>query len=446
MKPGSLVWILIGAALLVLLASGPDLAAPVSLPGTPPPLDPTQVLKMALEAPHVIDYDGTKVITVLRGGRPETVTVTESHKRPDMMRLEFVSPEGVAGRLIVDTGREAWHYEPRLNMAFEGPTLQGGFLSRDLTLLLRNYRVRDLGTEDVIGRQTVVIVLDPKGAGVRHQLWVDRATGTVLRSEETDPARGVILSTYFSRISFSLNLPEASFQFRTPAGARVFRMFTTEGDSMSPAALEKRVRFRVLIPPVLPEGYTFHGGALSRFGSLTSVYLRYSDGGNLISFFEAPAGSIGWPAVGQPVRVGTRPGRLVDLGYFRVLIWEQRGLRMTAVGSVPTDTLIAVAGRIAASQEQALVREVSRQIEIEPATVRQLRGEGMTFPEIVRTAVLAQQLGTDLPTIARFVRGTLNARDLARQLGVRPEVLRRTVREVLFHASSIPPLLPASAR
>lgn len=358
MKPGALVWVLIGAALLVLLSSGPDLASPAG-PPAPPPLDPTKVLKMVLEAPHVIDYDGTKVITVLRGGRPETVTVTESHKRPDMMRLEFVSPEGVAGRLIVDNGGEAWHYEPRLNMAFEGPTLQAGSLSRDLTLLLRNYTVRELGTEDVIGRQAVLIVLDPKGAGVRHQLWVDRATGTVLRSEETDPARGVILSAYFSRISFSLNLPAASFQFRTPAGARVFRMFTTDGESMSPAALEKRVGFHVLTPPVLPQGYTFRGGALSRFGSLTSAYLRYSDGGNLISFFEAPAGSIGWPAVGQPVRIGSQPGRLVDLGYLRVLIWEQRGLRMTAVGSVPTDTLIAVAGRIAASRERALVPEVS---------------------------------------------------------------------------------------
>jgi outer membrane lipoprotein-sorting protein len=447
MRPVPVIRILVGAAVLVLLGARTDLATP----GTPAALSPapmgaTRILEMALASPRLIDYEGTKVIASLRGGRSETVTVAESHKRPDMTRLEYLSPEDVAGRLIVDNGSVAWHYEPRLNLAFEGPTMQSGLLSRDLTLLLRNYTIADRGLEDVIGRSAHVLILEPRGGGVRRQLWVDRATGTVLRSEERDPIRGVVLSTHFSRISFSLNLPEASFQFRKPGGARILTMFTTDADSMSPAALEDRVHFPVLIPPVLPEGYTFRGGAVSRFGSLTSVYLRYSDGGNLISFFEAPAGSIGWPAFGQPIRVGTQRGRFVDLGYFRVLIWEQRGLRVTAVGTIPTETLIQVAGQVVAGREQALVHDISQKIDVEPATVRQLRGEGLTFPEITRTVVLAQHLGTDLPTTVRFVRGTLNATDLAGRLGMRPEVLRRAVAEVFSHAQTIPALLPGSAR
>lgn len=428
------------AAGLVLLAAGVNLAAPLPIP----PVSPERVLALALEAPRLIDYEGTKVITALRNGRLETVTVAESHKRPNMLRLEYLSPEGVAGRLIVDNGTSAWHYEPRVNMAFEEETLQGALLSRDRTLLRRNYTLTALGTDEVIGRQAYLIALDPKGAGVSRQLWVDRATGTVLRSEERDPSRGVVLSTYFTRISFSLNLPEAYFQFRMPAGAHVFTMRTTEGGSMSPADLERRVQFPILIPPVLPEGYTFRGGEVSRFGSLTSVYLRYSDGGNLISFFEAPAGSIGWPAFGQPVRVEAQPGRFIDLGYLRVLIWEQRGLRVTAVGTAPTVTLIAVASQIAAGREQALIRAVSHRAESDPATVRQLRGEGLTFPEITRTLVLAQRLGTNLPTTVRFVRGTLTLEDLARQLGMRPDVLRQTVRDAKAHASALSPVTPAA--
>jgi len=433
------VWQALALAVgLVLLAAGVNLAAPL------PPVSPERVLGMALEAPRLIDYEGTKVITVLRNGRMETVTVAESHKRPNMLRLEYLSPEDVAGRLIVDNGTSAWHYEPRVNMAFEEPTLQGALLSRDQTLLRRNYTLTALGTDEVIGRQAYVIALDPKGAGVHRQLWVDRATGTVLRSEERDPSRGVVLSTYFSRISFSLNQPEAFFQFRMPAGAHAVTLRTTEAESMSPADLERRVRFPVLIPPVLPEGYTFRGGAVSHFGSLTSVYLRYSDGGNLISFFEAPAGSIGWPAFGRPVRVEAQPGRFIDLGYFRVLIWEQRGLRVTAVGTTPTETLITVASQIAVGREQALVRAVSRRAEIDPGTVRRLRGEGLTFPEITRTLVLAQVLGTDLPTTVRFVKGTLTLRGLAQQMGVRPEVLRQTVRDATARASTLSPVTPAA--
>jgi outer membrane lipoprotein-sorting protein len=405
-----------------------------------------QVLEMALAAPRLIDYEGTKVITVLRNGRTETVTVAESHKRPDMMRLEYLSPEGVAGRIIVDNGRVAWHYEPRLNMAFKDDTLQRGLLGRDLTLLFRNYRVSVLGTDEVIGRQAYVIALDPKGPGVRRELWVDRATGTVLRSEERDPGRGVVLSSYFSRISFSLNLPEAYFRYRVPAGARVFTLRGTEDQSLSPAALARRVRFPVLIPPVLPEGYTFRGGGISRFGSLTSVYLRYSDGDNAISFFEAPAGSIGWPAFGNPVRVNGQPGRYIDLGYFRVLIWEQEGLRLTAVGTAPSETLLTVASQIAAGQEDGLVAEIASRTGGDPATIRHLRGEGMTFPEIVRTLVLSRHLGTDLPTAVRFVRGSLTVADLARELRMRPEVLKQVVQEASARAARMTPLVsPALA-
>jgi outer membrane lipoprotein-sorting protein len=406
-------------------------------------LTPAQILQLALDAPRLVDYEGTKVITALRGGQLETITVAESHKRPDAMRLEYLSPENLAGRVIVDNGTVTWHYEPRLNMVFEGPSLEGGTLSRDLTMLLRNHRVKALGVEDVIGRQAYVIVLDPIKPGVQRQLWVDRATGTVLRSEERDPTRGVVLSTYFSRISFSLNLPDAYFQFRAPAGARVFKMFTTEAGSMSPAVLQARVRFPVLIPPVLPEGYTFRGGALSRFGSLESVFLRYSNGGNLISFFEAPAGSIGWPTAGQAIQVEGQPARLVDLGYFRVLIWEQRGLRVTAVATVPTETLITVASQIAMGREQALVEDVAARTRSDPATVRKLRGEGLTFPEVARAIVLSQRLGVDLTTSVRFIRGSITVNDLAARLRSTPDSLRRTVEQAAVDTSGLPALSTA---
>mgnify|MGYP006268049285 CR=1 FL=1 len=52
-----------------------------------------------------------------------------------------------------------------------------------------DYDVVLLGTDEVIGRQAYVIALDPNGSGVLRQLWVDRATGTVLRGEDRDRAR-----------------------------------------------------------------------------------------------------------------------------------------------------------------------------------------------------------------------------------------------------------------
>ena len=438
-------------AALVLLIAGAALGAPFT-PSAPPasstssaaPPAPRAILRMALEAPQLIDYEGTKIITALRNGRMETVTVAESHKRPNLLRLEYLSPEDVAGRVIIDDGAAARHYEPGLNMLFEDRSLQDPSAAANLTLLTRNYDIVVLGTDEVIGRQAYVLSLTPHGTGVHRQLWVDRLTGTVLRSEERDASRGLVLTTYFSRISFSLNLPEAYFRYRPPAGTRVVALQTAAGGTLNPAELQQQVGFPVLVPPALPEGYTFRGGSVSRFGSLVSAYLRYSDGGNIISFFEAPAGSIGWPTIGVPVRVRSQPGRFVDLGYFRVLIWEQRGLRITAVGTAPSETLMLVAGQLIAGREQALVTDVSHRAETDPATVRRLRSEGLTFPEIARTFAISHALGTSVDTTVRFVHGNLSISDLARQLGMQPDALRAAVRRAVDTAS-MTPALPASA-
>ena len=436
-------------AALVLLIAGAALGAPFTPTAPPTPAAsatpaPRAILKMALDAPRLIDYEGTKIITALRNGRMETVTVAESHKRPNLLRLEYLSPEDVAGRVIIDDGTTARHYEPALNMLFEDRSIQDAGGPAALTLLTRNYEIVLLGTDEVIGRQAYVLSLTPHAAGVQRQLWVDRLTGTVLRAEDRDASRGLVLTTYFSRISFSLNLPAAYFRSRPPAGARTVSLQTLGGGTLNPAELQAQVGFPVLVPPALPEGYTFRGGAVSRFGSLVSAYLRYSDGGNIISFFEARAGSIGWPTAGVPVRVQSQPGRFIDLGYFRVLIWEQRGLRITAVGTAPSDTLMLVAGQVIAGREQALVTDVSQRTAADPETVRRLRGQGLTFPEIARTFAISHALGTNIDTTVRFVHGSLTITDLAAQLGMRPDALRAAVRRAVDTAS-MTPTLPAAA-
>jgi outer membrane lipoprotein-sorting protein len=447
--------VLTALAVLALAAAGAAGGAPSAAPApaAPAAAGPSSaaappsaraILQMALDAPKLIDYEGTKIITALRNGQMETVTVAESHKRPNFLRLEYLSPEDVAGRVIVDDGTVAVHYEPALNMLFEDHTIQDPAGSASLTLLTRNYDIVLLGTDEVIGRQTYVLSLTPHGTGVQRQLWVDRLTGTVLRSEDRDASRGRVLTTYFSRISFSLNLPQAYFRYRPPAGARLVSLQTVAGGTLDPAQLQQQVGFPVLVPPALPEGYTFRGGAVSRFGSLVSAYLRYSDGGNIISFFEAPAGSIGWPSIGIPVRVQAQPGRFIDLGYFRVLIWEQRGLRITAVATAPSDTLMLVAGQLIAGREQALVSDVSQRTASDPALVQRLRGQGLTFPEIARVLAISHALGTNVDTSVRFVHGALSVNDLAAQLHMEPAVLRSAVRRAVETASMTPPLSSSS--
>ncbi len=306
------------------------------------------VLYSALVAPALIDYEGTKLISTRRGGRVETVVVLEAHKRPNQTRLEFLSPESLAGRLVVDSGVEAWHYEPSLHTVFQGPTLAPtGRPAEQLRALQAAYRLVLVGTEEVIGRPTFVLALEGR-SGDRRLLWIDQATGVPLRVEERSGAESVY-TAYFTRVSFSLNLPPALFRFRAPAGARTFALFAAEDEGMTLEEVQRAVGFRVRTPGTLPPGVRFDRAQTVRYGPLVAAALRYTDGTAPISVFQVSARRVdgrAWEAVGEAVTAGGVSLRLVELGDIRVLTWEEGGLRLVVVGARPRAVLLALAARL----------------------------------------------------------------------------------------------------
>jgi outer membrane lipoprotein-sorting protein len=333
-------------ALAVLLATVGPTASQGASPGQR--LDGVtleQVLRSAALAPQIVDYEGTKILSVLRGAEMETVTVNEAHKRPARTRLDFLSPEGVAGRILIDDGLQAWHYEPRLHMVFVGPTL-GPMPDAPISFPLERYRVRTLGWEEVIGRPTAVVSLWPRVGGRERRLWLDRATGVALRVEERDPSDGLVLTAYFTRISFGLNLPPALFQPRRPAGARVITQAGPVGPLVPLAVLARDVRFPVLAPPTLPGGFTLLGGMSVRDGPVLAAHLQYSDGTRVVSLFMAPAGRLGPPGRGEAVPALGTSARTVVAGSMRLLLWDGSRTRLTLVGPLPLAEAVALASAI----------------------------------------------------------------------------------------------------
>ncbi|MGH2399197.1 MAG: LolA family protein, partial [bacterium] len=241
---------LLFAAVLVMTMTAPAPGAVLFEARTPASApDAASVLKTMLAAPALIDYEGTKVISTVRGARAETVTILEAYKRLGRLRLEFLSPESVSGRLIVDDGAETWQYEPSMHLVIRGPSfVQGTGSPERAEDILRRYTVSVLGREAVIGRDTAVLALAPGTGGSNRRLWVDQATGVVLRTEERDAAGEIVYVSYFSRISYSLNLPPALFTFRRPAGAKVLS-FHVSGNRVSTA---DELRRAAGIPVVAP--------------------------------------------------------------------------------------------------------------------------------------------------------------------------------------------------
>ncbi len=308
-----------------------------------------QVVRHALLAAKTVDYEGTKVLSVLRGPLMETVTVSEAHKRPNRTRLEFLSPEGVAGRIVVDDGVQTWHYEPRLHTVIQGPSLGAPVETppdRSDRWLAR-HAVRLLGMEEVIGRQTVVLSAQPREGRGERRLWIDRTTGIALRSEDRDPTDGLVATTYFTRISFGLNVPAALFQPRIPAGARVISPVEPSRQLTTVSALEGAVGFRIAVPETLPGGFILQGGEPLAGGPVVAAHLRYSDGARVLALFVAPARRMGAPGRGAVVPSLGAQARAIGWGATRMVQWESRGTRFALVGQVPLADLVAVAAAIA---------------------------------------------------------------------------------------------------
>ncbi len=306
-----------------------------------------QVARHAIIAAQIVDYEGTKVLSVLRGQTMETVTVSEAHKRPNRMRLEFLSPEGVAGRLVVDDGVQTWHYEPRLHVVIQGPTL-GAPVEGPFDRLLERYAISLLSLEEVIGRQTAVLSLKPRGGRGERRLWIDRTTGVALRTEERDPDDGLVATTYFTRISYGLNFPDALFRPRIPAGARVVSPVEPASPLLSVPRLQQVVGFAINAPQTLPGGFALVGGEPVHGGPLRAAYLRYTDGARALGLFIAPTARLGPPGRGAAVPALGGEARAIGWGQTRLVQWEARGMRLTLIGPLPLADLVQIARSISA--------------------------------------------------------------------------------------------------
>ncbi|MBM3469788.1 MAG: hypothetical protein FJX73_03235 [Armatimonadetes bacterium] len=324
-------------------------AAPALSQGSPEPLldgvTLQEVARHAAIASQIVDYEGTKVLSVLRGEAMETVTLIETRKRPGRTRLEFLSPEGVAGRLVVDDGLQTWHYEPRLHTVFQGPSLAPptdappvGWLSE--------YHLRLLGVEDVIGRRTAVLSLRPRSGQGERRLWIDRTTGVALRAEERDPSDGPVMVAYFTRISFGLNVPSALFHMRPPAGARIIGQGGPVGPLLALPDLERAVGFALSVPRTLPGGYSLRGGTPVRHGPLLTASLDYSDGSRSLVLFVVPAGRARPPGRGEAVPVLGPGARAFGAGAIRIVTWENQGRQLALAGALPMMDLTGVAAVI----------------------------------------------------------------------------------------------------
>ncbi|MCS7236605.1 MAG: hypothetical protein RMM30_11620 [Armatimonadota bacterium] len=342
---------------------------------------PVEVLRKAAEAPLRTDYEAVQVLTVPRAEGAETVRVVVWHRRPHSYRMEFLAPRRLAGRLLVDDGQFSWHYEPSLHLLIRGPSLALG-VPPLAGAVARGAAVRLLGMDVVAGRPAYLVAVLPASGGPTRRLWVDRATGLVLKSEAWDSERGVYLTNTVIRVGFG-TVPEELFRVPRYRGARTVEL---SGLPLKPDRLSQLARaagFPVFAPSEVPEGFRYRGGGVAAFGGSRAVLLQYADGVTIVSLFQAPADRAASPPGGVAFRVGPVLARSYAAGLYRVLVWERRGVRFGAVGDAPVAVLrqFVVATDPDPSVEARRVAEVARKLGVPADRVADLRDQGLGFAQ-----------------------------------------------------------------
>jgi hypothetical protein len=212
----------------------------------------------------------------------------------------------------------------------------------------KHYKLAFAKGPEIAGRSTdVVTATDPKTKTARLKVYVDRATGVMLRREVLDHRGKEVRSVGFAEV-------------KKLGGARSTPPKTPKAENAAPVKLVS-----------IPKGYD----APARIGTryvLVGRYLRddgtvqlyYSDGLFGISLFEQ-RGELDWnglPRGGGGVEVGDDRGRNYEVAGGTVLVWEHDDLTLTAVSDVTRgdlQTFAAAFGRQSGDDGGGVVDDIA---------------------------------------------------------------------------------------
>jgi sigma-E factor negative regulatory protein RseB len=300
------------ALAIIALAGMVTHGAPTSVAQQTAPVG-LELLRRARQAEVVHSYRGVRVTRTFLPGSAMTATAHVLHRRPATTRTEYLSPPALAGTVVLQIGSDRWHRsssDQRWRHAPAAPEFDS------LDLLERNYDLRVGAGSLVANRECQLLFISPKHDGnPSKRMWLDRDTGLILRSELLNWRQDDISVSSFERLE--VDPPFSADETRS---------------LLPPRAVESPDRgalaFKPLFPRYVPAGYVFTGLTVVPLHGERAAHLRYSDGLNTISLFQAPAAAFALRS----------PRRSRELSYAVVFTWQRGPMSYALMGDIrPTE-------------------------------------------------------------------------------------------------------------
>ncbi len=267
------------------------------------------LMRLSEQAERSHSYRGERITRMFFRNQVVDAVAQVYHQKPDTTRTEYIAPPAMAGTVILQIGAERWRRDPRDGHWWR---MTPAPEARGLDLLRRNYDLRVAPAPPVANRPCHLLLLTPRHAGnPSKRMWVDQATGVVLRTELLNWHQQSISSSAFREIEVDPAPSARPDLLHPPARA---------GGEAGLAALA----FAPVYPRYLPAGYVFSGTDLVNLGPHRGAHLRYSDGLNSISLFQAPAQAFG----------DMQPFESEQWWFAQVLTWRRGDLAYAVVGDI----------------------------------------------------------------------------------------------------------------
>lgn len=313
-------------------------------PVAPARASPAAPLIRAARAATDVAYRGEQLVATHLGGGVQVTLVRVEHDPQGWTRLEY-RPVGTARRWVVlRRAHEVIRYDPatrRGTWSFRDPTeqLDDDFATGHLPLLQDNYTVVR-GTATLLGRPVDRIELRPRsGDRPTRRIDVDQATGLALRSERVSPDGRLVQLTAF----LSLELLPAGWAARIGPPPDVHLKRRPAARAVTPDEASTRLG-RPSVVVATPRGFRRVADYLLD-GPRPTWQTLYSDGASTLLVSREPGVSPRPPAGSRRLDRAGGTVWMHDIGLQRLVHWAYGGWRLTMVGEVTADSLLAAAER-----------------------------------------------------------------------------------------------------
>lgn len=281
------------------------------------------ILVKAIRKANEQRYTGTRLVQFKRGPNLESHQeyIVRDGKR---VRIEFPSDSPMAGQIIVEDGRDRYHYLPESNLIRVLPPRREEAY-RHLLWMLRGPRGREFsfnvaGPSRVASYRVTQVVAKDDDGNVIQRLYIEPGTGIVLKRILYDPLGTEVGGYYFTEIDLTPRISNDVFRI-VRRGAKYER----PEDKLVSLAKENGFLYRLL--PV-KSGYRLEDTwAFRPMGVSTLMQIYSSDHGRL-SLFQ----------VSQPVdeeKLARYGGRRLN-----TYSWTDGGKTFVIVGSNSKEELV----------------------------------------------------------------------------------------------------------